>query len=241
MESSLRDLAKAYANGLLVKEKYRSGRTAFIEGVLAGKITIRARQSAADKLSTTFTGSLADRDTDSITTLAGSATSTSSFDPTVVPNSGKKTALLAGGIALVVVIIAVIFMIPDKKPAQQAGTEATSSSTVAPPPVDIQSSPAQDLIRSYLASNSWTQASMDNFQTDWNRLSPTDRETVKNSLELGQLTNAIYKKLLEERALSGIGNPETSYEKQRILVQFATSVGITDPKISLPEPVQPAP
>lgn len=56
-----------------------------------------------------------------------------------------------------------------------------------------------------------------------------------NSTEFSRLINAISKKLLEERALASIGNPETSYEKQRQLVEFAHTIGIRDQRISLPD------
>ncbi|NNE37511.1 MAG: hypothetical protein HKN08_04335, partial [Gammaproteobacteria bacterium] len=60
-----------------------------------------------------------------------------------------------------------------------------------------------------------------------------DRASAMNTTDFSRLVNGISKKLLEERALAAIGNPETSYEKQRQLVEFADAIGINDQRISL--------
>lgn len=49
------------------------------------------------------------------------------------------------------------------------------------------------------------------------------------------MVNEISKKLLEEKDLAAIGNPETSYEKQRQLVEFANSIAIRDQRITMPD------
>ena len=65
-----------------------------------------------------------------------------------------------------------------------------------------------------------------------------DALASKDSLETGQLTNAIYKQLLEEQALSGLVDDDSSADKQRQLVQFAADLGIEDSRISLAEELE---
>lgn len=55
------------------------------------------------------------------------------------------------------------------------------------------------------------------------------------SLELNQLTTAIYKQLMKERALSGLGDEAEAGDQQLKLIEFAKKVGINDPRIAMPE------
>ncbi len=72
---------------------------------------------------------------------------------------------------------------------------------------------------------------------------PSKRQKPKGFLDnksilfgdVGAMVNEISKKLLEEKALAAIGNPETSYEKQRQLVEFANSIAIRDQRITMPD------
>lgn len=234
MASTLRQLAKAYANSQIDKEKYRNDRTAYVEAVVSGKLPLRPNQHDTALLSSTFSGTRTDFGLDNAGKPTGptyistddNAAGSASFMQT------KKTGLIIGAASLVVIIIVVFIALRDNKQQAPVGNEIASSTTAQ---ADAPPSAAHNLIRSFLDTNIWSQASMDNFRMEWNRLSEADRTATKSSIELGQMTNAIYKKLLEEKALSGIGNPETSYEKQRILVQFASDIGIDDPRISLPE------
>ncbi len=236
MASTLRQLAKAYANSQIDKEKYRNDRTAYVEAVIAGKLPIRPNQHEPASLSSTFSGLRTDFGLDSagrpaastyISTDNNGAGSANHMQP-------KKAGLIIGAVSLIVIIIVVVIALPANKQQQQSPVvTATTASTTAQ--ADGPPSVARNLIRAFLDNNIWSQASMDNFLMEWGRLVDADRIATKNSIELGQITNAIYKKLLEEKALSGIGNPETSYEKQRILVQFASDIGIDDPRITLPE------
>lgn len=56
-----------------------------------------------------------------------------------------------------------------------------------------------------------------------------------NSIELNQLATAIYKQLLEERALSGIGDAEKAVNKQKQLIEFAEQIGINDSRLTMPD------
>jgi len=152
--------------------------------------------------------------------------------------SGKtRTGLfIGGGAALLVVIVAIVVVLTGNKqePSPTAVTASSTANTASAIP-EAAPTAATTLISSFLTSNNWSQPTLDKFVADWQQIPEAERSNSMSSVELGQLSNAIYKKLLEERALSGIGNPETSLEKQRLLVEFATNIGIQDQKISLPE------
>ena len=76
---------------------------------------------------------------------------------------------------------------------------------------------------------------MAEFVGQWQQLSAEERNAAEESIALGQMTNAIYKKLLEERALSALGDESSALEKQRKFVSFAEKLGISDPRIALPD------
>lgn len=231
---SLRSLAKGYAGGQIDQAKYRAERNAFIEAVLAGTVTIKAVAGIPASLSSESRVSSSDK-----TTLMGSDgaapayTAMANYEPLSSAPEKNKTGLIIGIAAAVIVVIGIaIFALGgDESDSGSAPTAAAPANTPAP-----AATPAIGLVTAFLSTNNWSQPSIDNFVADWNRLSATDQSALTGSIELGQLTNAIYKKLLEERALSGIGNPETSYAKQRILVEFAGQIGIKDNRITLPEP-----
>lgn len=92
------------------------------------------------------------------------------------------------------------------------------------------------LIRGLLNQRNWSSdANLDTFIEKWQALPADTRAGSLESLELNQLTTAIYKQLLKERALSGIGNEEDSRNKQQKLIDFAAKIGIDDPRIAMPE------
>ena len=95
---------------------------------------------------------------------------------------------------------------------------------------------AQLLIRDLLNQRNWaTDANQAAFIEKWQALSADTRSAAMGSLEINELTTEIYKQLLKERALSGIGNAEEAQAKQKKLIEFAHKVGIKDPKIAMPE------
>ena len=84
----------------------------------------------------------------------------------------------------------------------------------------------------------WSNSTIDAFAQDWANLPAGAVLISKNSTEMGQLTNAIYKQLLEEQTLSGLIDDDSSVNKQKELVQFALDLGIEDSRIALTEELE---
>jgi hypothetical protein len=228
-QTTLRGLAKAYASGILEKEKYRKDRTAFIEAVLSGGISLPLNGQRRDAPKATTPNDTFDIKTSE---MQGQAVD---LDITGTAPPQRNPRLIIGGIAglLILIIIAAILLSGGD---DDAPVQPQQQAVAAIPAIDNSPTAAQDLIHAFLDRNTWSEASMDAFIAEWEVMPEPEKTSIRNTVELGQLANAIYKKLLEERALSGIGNPETSYEKQRQLVEFAATLGIDDARISLPEP-----
>lgn len=234
---TLRGLARAYATGQIEKDQYRQERAIYLQDVLSGKVSIPEKRTAdpVSDLSDTFSQVTVKKDDDK-----------NNARKPVASKSKKKPAagglltrqnMIFAGIILVVIIVSAVILIPKEgsngvspENSQTAGAMGQNSITDRPP------SAAENLIASFIEQNTWTQGNLDTFLINWRSIAESQRTTARTSTEFSRLVNAIYKKLLEERALSRIGNAETAYEKQRILVEFATAIGIRDQRIALPEP-----
>jgi len=224
--SALRKLAKSYASGNLDKETYRKKRAVYLESLLSGKISLY--EDVPDTETASRKTPSEDRD-------PASDTLQNAFEITNIPPARSRRrrskttgAWLIGAAVAVLGLVLVLFVSGDNEP--QLDTQPESA-----PLMPAASSPAQDLIASFLEQKKWTQESIAAFLDQWRSISDADRIEAAESVEMDQLANAIHKKLLEERALSGIGNPESSLEKQRQLVRFAAEVGIRDNRITLQE------
>lgn len=224
-QATLRSLAKDYANGNLSTEKYREERTIYIESVVAGTVSVHLKEAPAESRQD-HSGSVTQRKPDDSRSVS-----------TDINPSKSWMILLAGGAVVALLVIIALIVIPADNEDDISAPADSVAVAVAPAttPVETQVSAAQSLIRSFIATNVWTDASMGSFLATWDTIPVAEKAGISNSTEFSQLTSSIMKKLVEERALSTIGNPETSLEKQRQLVNFAASIGINDSRISLPQ------
>jgi len=236
-KSTLRILARNYSDGKIDKDKYRTGRTSFFESLVAGNASLPVEDEVKDEADD-FTEKMARGDTFDITSKKIVK------DRPEEPQKKRKepdsflkqnSTLIFGGAGafIVIILLVVIFSGGDETPTQ--ASQASDDNQSAPAIVDAPPSPLQNHVASFLSENLWSQGNLDAFVIEWQTFSDLDRSTTMNSTEFSRLVNAISKKLLEEKALAAIGNPETSYEKQRQLVEFANTIGIRDQRITLPD------
>lgn len=222
-QTTLRDLAKAYAKGALNQDSYRKSRADFLQKVISGNLKLPVIDYPPPVSPPTVTQ---EEITERKTSQKASAGATSS-EP-VKPNPPRRTGvIIIGSIITIVLLTAILFLVMKR---DDASVKQIAQN------IEVKTeTEAQKLIQSFLQKRSWTTSSMNAFLAEWETLPDKDKIAIKNSVAFGQLTNAIYKKLLEEQALSGIGDMEKSMGKQTQLVQFADFIGIDDPRIALPE------
>ncbi len=246
---SLRELATEHALGNLDKESYRKSRAELIQGILSATIPLKEieypppvqppapealddTQRRDDRKKPPLKNAQLQADTS-----AGTGTASASNAAADPDGHGSNKVLFIGLAAAVaaIIIVALIVLLgggsAKQLPSTMTGAE-NSGDLAAVPQTKTQ---AQSLIQSFLNKNNWSSSSLDNFLRQWNDLPAGDMLASKDSLEMGQITNAIYKQLLEERALSGLVDDDSSLIKQRQLLQFANELGIDDPRITLPE------
>ena len=251
-QATLRKLAREYADGSLAKEDYRKSRAELLEGILSGKIELKVNEylppvvSKDDDVLDITTDKPPKKENSDITQFgtadssAASAPATqapASPEPQASPSNDKQKLIMIGGAAGLVLIIAVIVVLLPESKDTSANKNTTKKlvSTEQSVPVNTSPGKAQNLIQEFLEKKDWSETSMNRFRIQWQSLTTEQQAAAKGTVQLGQLTNSIYKKLLEERALSGLGDDEEVLNKQRKLVQFAESLGIKDSRISLPK------
>lgn len=238
-QTMLRDLAKAYANGAIDQNTYRKSRNDFFQKIIDGDIKLPVIDypppvlPAAEKREDVTERKASRKATEKPPRKPSPETAPPRSPAEPAPPRKRGLFLLIGVTAIMILAGAVFFIMhPQGSPKTPPTTSITSPQTESEP---------QKLIQAFLRKRSWTASSMNAFVAEWKTFTDEDRLAVKNSVVFGQLTNAIYKKLLEEKALSGIGDSTKSLEKQIQLVHFAEMIGIDDPRIAMPEsPGKPA-
>ncbi|MFT5133739.1 MAG: hypothetical protein ACI9SC_002212 [Gammaproteobacteria bacterium] len=243
--SSLRELAKEHAQGNLDKDAYRKSRAELIQGIVNSTIPLKQIEypplvqppepepldDTLRKVDVNKTSIQKAAPESASSTRPGARKSSSDSELTGTVGS-SKLPVIGIVVALVVIIFVAVFVLKGDGNSGKTNTSTTTKSEVRETSVKT---PAQKLIQGFLKDKNWSSSSLDTFRQQWSELPLIDVQANKESVEMGQLTNAIYKQLLEEQALSGLVDDDSSLDKQEQLVQFASELGIEDARISLPE------
>ena len=228
-DTTLRSLAKAYSKKNLEQAAYREARAKYINGVLAGELNLSVNDYPSlirPKADTTTETTVRKQEKKK---QPSPLTEAPQEQP--VQTGINKKGYIAGAIAgLVIIIIIGIILSTD---GDEKATNATDGEEITTA-VQAEPNAAQLLIRDFLAQRNWAMTNLDAFVLKWQDLPDDIRSHASATLELNQLSNAIYKQLLEERALSAIGNTADT-SKQVKLIAFASQLGVNDPRITMPE------
>ncbi len=247
-EKTLQQLTRAYAQGELDKENYRKARASLINDILSGEVEVpdktyptpihpRAQDNTFEEV--TERKLREDRQANEAIPEPGARRKAAPPPPEEpVRNSTMrvKTGPLLAGLAVVIVLpVLIYFLLPasstpdtDQGGGETAPDESATSSQAA------ASSEASDLIRGFLQDRVWTKTRIESFLSTWQTLPVDQRQSVRDSVEMSRLANAIYKQLLSEKALSDLDNSGQAQENQKLLVNFAREMRIDDPRITLP-------
>ncbi|MFQ5660578.1 MAG: hypothetical protein ACE5GZ_09130 [Gammaproteobacteria bacterium] len=223
-QTTLRSLAKSFAKGEIDKERYRHARTELINGILSGEIPLPVNDYPAlvkppkeESLEVTERRPEKKKRAPIVT----------DSEPQPPSHSLNILWLLGGAIAITAILIAALLLTGHKT---APGNNVNSTAIPAADSLLKQTTAAQTLIQVFLNDNNWDETSLNEFLLKWRELSEEQMEAVKNSVELIQLSNAIHKQLLEERALSGLAGADGAMSKQQQLLAFAKQLGIEEIK-----------
>ena len=238
---NLQELAKEYAQNTIDLESYRKSRSELIKGICAGEIVVKENEYLAplDNLEE----KLDDTTENMITQIVNqgkdskAATATSKARPTDQKNSsypstgktGQKTIIIG---SLVIVVLCLIILTILLSPA----TKEEPPKTILTNEVVKESSAGQNLIVEFMQQKNWTKENLNSFVASWQQLSGQEHEATHASPEMKRLTNAIYRQLLDERALISLGDVENSVANQKMLVNFTERLGIDDKRFTVVEP-----
>lgn len=249
---TLRSLAKDYANGILDKESYRKARENLLRGIAAGEIIvapidyrppldIEDMEVTRDKTSIKATSTREEsRPTTEIVTPEPPRPPIAARRPS---NTPLKLILITATIAALCVIVIIVLYMTAEAPVREITSETGSVPLTGQDAVPQGPDTGKLLIEEFLRQNNWSDDSLGQFGMQWNSISDAERTAALAGPEKTQLANAIYRQLLEERALAGLGDVTAAIARQHTLVNFADRVGIEDTRfvvqeIDIPPPEQ---
>jgi hypothetical protein len=238
---NLRALAREYADGILGIQAYRKARDELIESILTGNTKVSAHDFQAP-LNLQRIEAAPD-----VTSIQPRSDNKQAPNPgpsgitTDTMKDQEHTSLIHRGIligfaVLIVLLVITVALYPftrQKKsaPADTSQTTVPAAGTQPDLPHSDTLNAGTNLIKQFLRQNDWTDESLQQFTSAWRGLSTEERDTGLSSSARTELANAIYRKLQEERIMLGLGETQSSIDKQTILVTFAQQVGINDPRI----------
>ena len=261
IEKSLRALARQYAKGELDRDAYRQSRTEFIEAVLSGTTRMqvndypaprnvaraeaisettrkrpRRKREAEDVTSVMMA---TDPTPQSMTPIAAEPAELEAAKAPIAESPPKKYIAIAAvaGLVLLATIILTTRSGGTRSPEPANADVTPTAQDSAPEPAAAATAvtgPAVDRIQKFLNAKNWSEDAKAQFLHEWQALPEDQRSIAMSSGEMAQLNNGIYKKMLEERALSGVGDAAASMAKQRSLIDFAAAIGIHDSRLSVP-------
>ena len=257
---TLRSLAKDHASGVLDKDAYRNARDLLFDGVLSGEIIVKPIDFRPPVDIQDLDATM-ERERTQIKNVppqkqapASVQTQLQSPPPNHVsasdtPRAEHDTERVSGlpitlilGITIVIIIGLIILLalprIFEVTGTVNAGNSdntkvAESSESVTGSGQTAHATAGEELIADFLAQNDWSDNKLQEFKDAWNSLTAEEQADGLTSPLKGQLTNAIYQQLLEERALLGLGDTETVLARQYSLVNFASDLGINDSRLQV--------
>lgn len=235
----LRKLAKDYAQNTIDLESYRKSRNELIKGICAGEVVVKENEylvpldsleEKLDDITENRISQIINQGEDSKAAPANSKVTGQKHSSSLSTGKiGQKTIIIG---SLVIVVLCFIIL-----------TTLLLPSTKEEPPKTLlineavkESSAGQSLIVEFMQQKNWTQGNLNSFVASWRQLSAQEHEATHASPEMKRLTNAIYRQLLDERALISLGDVENAVANQKLLVDFTERLGIEDKRFTVIEP-----
>jgi formylglycine-generating enzyme required for sulfatase activity len=209
---SLRELCGDHFHGLISTEAYRQRRAALLDEVIAGEADDRTQPQPV--VNGRSTGALA---------------------PVPAPRTplppSKLIYLAAAGVVVLVLAVTVKWLLPGDEPTPSVPAPAapqtapTVADATAPAPADVGA-----FVASFLGANHWSEAALSGFLFEWDQLTETERDTVRQSAQFRSLARGLQSRVLERRALADANSPAT-VESFKLLVSFARELDL-DPGVA---------
>lgn len=245
-QQTLRELARGYFTGEIHKDIYRKKRAELISGILAGETILRENNypdiilpQSIEELDTTEPKSDRRPPSQSQTQPAQQVTTPPTTGLTRPLPFPLPWVIAAGGLLVFSLALIVVFnMGPDEEehPVSPTLASPTPPPTTATGSHQTPTATVNNLLQSFMTKNDWSELGINGLRAAWSGLTEADRETAANSVLLDQMTSAIHRQLLEERALIGLRDDASVISKQQLLIALAGDLGIDDPRMTVQTP-----
>ncbi len=218
----LRKLAKDHAQKTIDPGSYRKSRRKLIQAICSGKVVVKENTYLAplEKLEDI---------TEKRDTWIANESGYSGAAPTNSEAARQKTIVAASLVTVILcLIVLAIFLLSD--------TEEESSEISFVDGAVKEASAGQSLIIEFIQQKNWTRENLNSFFASWQQLSVHEHKATHASHEMTRLTNAIYRQLLDERALISLGDIDNAIANQILLVDFAEKLNIEDKRFTVVKP-----
>ena len=249
-QTTLRELAKGYARGVLDKDKYRKSRTELINGIIEGTVSLETIDYAPPLMPSedddviTETAQREKRDTNKTEIMPeGSRRQKSAkqqqaqVTANAKPASKKAPLIFASASAAVIIILIVLVVLFYPKPPGSETDKNTISTDITAseetkPETSTMHMAGEKLLADFLNQKNWSNEHLDQFVVSWSSLNDAERETASQTKRMQRMNDSIYKQFLEEKALASIDS-DKALAKQQKLIEFAEALGLNDTRLTI--------
>jgi len=251
-DTSLRQLAKKYADGSLDQESYRRARADYLEAILNGDES----PGSLTQASYTSPQAVAGEETVSAASLQarqepmqpaeGDPQPAELFQTRPIQLSDNahnpiyiSVAIIAG--VLVLVVLGTLLLGGDEDGTATDTAAPAAEQTAEPPPdmrplVDDESNAALAQLKEFLDSPDWSRQGLNDFAERWQSLPRDERETALETTMARKLADELHDQLLEERALQTVDDSTAdALAGQEKIVDFANVIGLQDRRLEVAE------
>lgn len=215
-KSQLRLLAAQAADGSMPAGEYRARRRELIDNIVAGTESIERVPPVWPTRENTNTGD------DEVTTL-NKRNGGISFD-SETPRFSLPLPVLLGAGSLFCIAVLVMLLWPNKSPE----SVAQAPPRVPVVPITEAISPARGLIESFVARRDFAPEAINNFQTNWDKLTLEQRAAARGELWFESLIRAVRDEVKTQKALARLASGESAITRARAAFALGQWIGISD-------------
>jgi len=230
---SLRQLARQFTDGEIDQSKYRTARKKLINGIINGTITVQENTYPRPLISPPSDDETSQRQYAKTVIRPKGSKRQPGEDISATASEQKRWVMPAGiGIIAILLAIAIGFIVLTDSPEQVADQNISASEAPADNTKLPGTGSSDKIIDDFLSRKVWHKDALESFRTQWSELTPAKTRSALESDAMKRLSNAIHRQLLEEQSLAVIGDGQAAAQKQKQLMDFASSIGIADPRFT---------
>lgn len=230
---SLRQLARQFTDGEIDQSEYRTARKKLINGIIDGTITVQENTYPRPLIPGTAGDTTRQRDHAKTIISSGGSGRQTGEDISATASAQKRPVMpIVLGIIAIILVVAIGFIVLIDSPDQVANKNTSDAEALSGNAKLPGTASGDKIIDDFLSQKLWHNDALASFQTQWSALTPAESKSALESDAMKRLCNAIHRQLLEEKSLAAIDDAQVAAQKQKQLIDFASSIGIVDPRFA---------